>query len=53
MRCPFCLSDKLESFWEEEDRPLTHCCEDCGASFEIVQEPQPDLLEDAIEKNKF
>ena len=50
MKCPFCQSDKLESY---EDGSLTsettltsHCCEDCGGSFYIIQEPQDILLAD-------
>jgi hypothetical protein len=30
----------------------TYCCEDCGASFQVVQEPQPILLEDALKTDK-
>jgi hypothetical protein len=39
MRCPHCLSDNLEL---KQD---THCCEDCGGSFQVIQEPQDILLE--------
>jgi len=35
------LSDNLE------EKQNTHCCEDCGASFELVQEPQEILLEES------
>lgn len=34
MRCPLCLSDRLEFVQE------TYCCEECGASFEMVGESQ-------------
>lgn len=34
MRCPLCLSDNLI------EKQNTQCCEDCGGSFEIVQESQ-------------
>lgn len=50
MRCPFCQSDNLREFEEDtllSETTLTcHCCEDCGASFHVVQEPQDILLED-------
>ena len=42
--CPFCQSDNLIL------KQNTHCCDECGGSFEIVQEPQEILLEDALEK---
>ena len=34
MRCPLCLSDRLEFIQEN------HCCEECGGSFEVVGESQ-------------
>lgn len=46
MKCPFCQSDNLEL---KQD---TQCCEDCGGSFEVVQEPQDILLKDAKELEK-
>jgi uncharacterized protein YbaR (Trm112 family) len=39
MICPFCQSDDLLVFVEDNGEK-THCCENCGGSFQIVQEPQ-------------
>lgn len=39
MNCPFCQSDNIMAF-NEEDKGITWCCEDCGGSFQVVQEPQ-------------
>ena len=43
LKCPFCQSDNLEPI--NEDGKITQCCDDCGGSFEVVQEPQDILLE--------
>jgi Zn finger protein HypA/HybF involved in hydrogenase expression len=40
MICPFCQSDSLELLQD------TYCCEECGGSFQVVQEPQDILLKD-------
>ena len=56
MNCPFCKSDNLVTKDEFDERCSevnipTHCCEDCGGSYQIVQEPQEILLKDSLEKN--
>lgn len=65
MICPFCASDNLENFTEgrkelesmtayfKRGGKITICCEDCGASFQVINKPEDILLEDrfkAIEK---
>ena len=40
VQCPFCTSQVLLI----QD---TYCCDECGGSFEVVQEPQEILLTDA------
>ena len=50
MKCPFCQSDNLREFEEDTLSDATtitsNCCEDCGGSFAIIQEPQEILLQD-------
>lgn len=41
MKCPFCGSHDLIVVEN------TQCCDDCGGSFVVIQEPQPDLLAQA------
>ncbi|MDB4330488.1 hypothetical protein N9948_02070 [bacterium] len=56
MKCPYCQSDNLihiepnpnQSILERTD----NCCEDCGCSFQIIQEPQDILLKGALEKRE-
>jgi hypothetical protein len=48
MRCPLCLSDNL--IVVNDSGGDTHCCENCGASFQVVQESQ-DLPLDKQELN--
>lgn len=45
MVCPFCQSDNLIAFKEEDDSE-TYCCDDCGGSFQIINEPQDILLKE-------
>lgn len=59
MKCPFCQSDKLVITNEDTHEDccvtlpvVTHCCDECGGSFEVVQEPQGILLKDALEKRE-
>ena len=35
MSCPFCDSEGLLSF-DEGENGVTHCCENCGGSFQIM-----------------
>lgn len=49
LTCPFCQSDNLMTIVEGDT--TTQCCEDCGGSFEVVQEPQDILLD--ISKQTF
>lgn len=51
-KCPFCKSDNLKPFKELEEQYPILCCEDCGCSFQVIQEPQDILLKDALEKRK-
>ena len=45
--CPFCKQDSLLKI---ED---TQCCEECGGSFQVIQEPQDILLENVKSEEDF
>ena len=44
MRCPFCLCDDLRQYDNE------NCCDQCGASFQVIADPEPTLLDSAKER---
>ena len=51
-KCPFCQSDNLIPFQESKEEYSTLCCEDCGCSFQIIQEPQDILLKNALDSRE-